>query len=174
MLRDYKKIARLSYILIVIAIVLIALSVVFIISDSPESRDVSILTGSSYHLTYNITIKQGDYIFYSVIANNSGANFTAYLVEPSGAVTAIANITGNSSLKKDVVAGESGNWTLVLKNNAKLSEYAKITIYRVSYLLTYTIVFGASLFASGFILLLVSFNLRRQEGSYSRRQRGLE
>lgn|GEM_PF-5296756 len=174
MLRDYKKIARLSYILIVIAIVLIALSAVFIISDSPESRSVSIQGGSTYQLTYNVTIKQGDYIFYSVISNNSRANFTACLIAPSGAVIAKANITGNVSLKKDVVAGESGNWTLILKNDANLNEYARLTIYRISYLVTYTIVFGASLFASGFILLLVSFNLRRREGNYSRRQRGLE
>ncbi|MGC8514524.1 MAG: hypothetical protein ACP5OC_00115 [Thermoplasmata archaeon] len=174
MLRDYKKIARLSYILIVIAIVLIALSVVFIISDTPESKDVSIQAGSSYHLTYNVTIKQGDYLFYSVVANNSRANFTACLVAPSGAVTAIGNITGNGSLKKDVVAGDSGNWTLILKNNANLNAYARLTVYRISYVVTYTIVFGVSLFASGFILLLVSFNLRRREGSYSRRQRGLD
>ncbi|MCL4452243.1 MAG: hypothetical protein M1327_06435 [Candidatus Thermoplasmatota archaeon] len=174
MLRDYKKIARLSYILIVAAIVLIALSVVFIASDSPESRDVSVLPGSSYHFVYNVTIDHGDYLFYSVVSNNSSANLTAYLITPAGTVTSMGNITGNGSLKKDLVAGDSGNWTLVLENNGKVNAYARLTVYRISYLVTYTIVFGISLFASGFILLLVSLNLRRREGSYSRRQRGLE
>lgn len=174
MLRDYKKIARLSYVLIVTAIVLVALSIVFIASDAPESRDVGVLPGSSYHFVYNVTIDQGDYLFYSVVSNNSSANFTAYLVTPAGAVTSMGNLTGNGSLKKDLVARDSGNWTLVLENNGKADAYARLTVYRISYLVTYTIVFGISLFASGFILLLVSLNLRRREGSYSRRQRGLE
>ncbi len=174
MLRDYKKIARLSYILIVVAVVLLALSVVLIVSDSPQSSGVSIPAGSIYSLKYNTTVNQGDYLFYSVVANNSKANFTAYLLAPTGLEIAMGNLSGNGSVKKDIVAGESGNWTLIVKNNANLNIFAKLSIYKISYIATYTIVFGLTLFASGFILLLVSVNLRKRENSFSRRQRDLE
>jgi len=173
-LRDYKKIARLSYILIVVAVVLLALSVVLIVTDSPESRSVSIPAGSTYSLRYNATVDQGDYLFYSVVANDSKANFTAYLLAPTGSKIAMGNFSGNGSMKKDIVAGEAGNWTLIVKNNANINIFAKLSIYKISYMATYTIVFGLTLFASGIILLLVSVNLRKRENSFSRRQRDLE
>lgn len=174
MLRDYKKIARLSYILIVVAVVLLALSVVFIVTDSPESRTVSVPAGSTYTLRYNTTVAQGDYLFYSVVANDSKANFTAYLLAPTGTVIAMGNLSGNGSMKKDIVAGETGNWTLVVRNNANINAFARLSIYKISYLVTYTVIFGLTLFASGFVLLLVSVNLRKRENSFSRRQRDLE
>lgn len=180
-LRDYRNIARISYVLIVIALVLFSLSVVLIYSDSaakwpsnPNNPLILEPNGGSVSLPYNVSINQGDDIFYTASSNNSHANVSLILLEPSGAKIALGNITGTKQISGQFVVAQSGNVSFQLVNHANKSTYVNLTADRISFYTIYTLVFGFATMASGIVLLILASRIKRGERRISQRQRGLD
>ncbi len=180
-LRDYRNIARLSYVLIVVAIVLFAFSIDLIYSDSPaqwstDSGNPVLLApnGGNATLHYNVSFQQGDDIYYRASSNNSLANVTMKLIEPSGTQILLGNITGTSPLSNQLVVSQYGNYSFLLINNANSSTYVNLSADRISFYAVYTLVFGMATMASGLVLLILSYRIKRGERRLSRRQRRLD
>ncbi len=174
MLRDYRTIGRVAYIVIFLALVLIALTIVIVSSSSPMSRSTTIQSGSPYEITYNQSVNAGDYLFYTITTNSTSGSLSAYLIGPGDVHLAYLNHTGSGTMKGSAVASSQGNWSLYIAENANTSQRVSLTVYRVSYASTYTLVFSLSLLPSGLVLLLFSSHLKKVEASLSRRQRRLE
>lgn len=179
-LRDYRNIARVSYILIVIALVLFALSVELIYSDSPMKWPASpeshfqVGAGSNTSLHYNASISKGDDLFYTASSNQTFANVSIYLLEPTGPKIPLKNITGTTQVSGQIVLPQPGNATFLLVNNGNRSAYVNLTADRISYLTVYTLVFAFASMASGIVLLIAASRVKRGEGRLSERQRRMD
>lgn len=179
-LRDYRNIARTSYILIVIALVLFSISIVMIYSNSAQkwptnpANPLVLAPNEKTSLVYNTPVHQGDDIYYSALSNDSYANVSIFLVEPSGKSISLSNLSGTIQISGQIVASETGNVSFLLVNHANRSTYMNLTADRISFYTIYTLVFGFSTMASGIVLLVVASRVKRSEGRLSRRQRGMD
>ncbi len=174
MLRDYRKIARIAYILIVVAIVLFAISGVILTTNSEIHRTENIAANGSVSMKYNTSIQVGDLIFYTVSSNESSANITSYILVSNGIQAGYANLTGAGSVTREYVSGSSGNISLIVINNSNESSNVSLSIERISYTVIYTIVFGLAFLPSGLILLVAAFRIRNRERPISNRQRDFD
>ena len=174
MLRDYRKIARIAYILIVVSIVLFAVSGVILTTNSEMHRTEIISANGSVSMNYNASIQVGDLIFYTLSSNQSSANLTSYILQSHSLRTGYANLTGSGSVTREYVSGSSGNISLVVVNNSNESSNASVSIERISYTVIYTIVFGLAFLPSGLILLVAAFRIRNRERPISNRQRDFD
>ena len=174
MLRDYRKIARIAYILIVVSIVLFAVSGVILTTNSEMHRTEIISANGTVSMNYNASIQVGDLVFYTLSSNQSSANLTSYILQSHGLRTGYANLTGSGSVTREYVSGSPGNISLVVVNNSNESSNASVSIERISYTVIYTIVFGLAFLPSGLILLVAAFRIRNRERPISNRQRDFD
>lgn len=142
-----KRIIRIATVVLVISVLLFGLSVYSIEHGVRTYNDVVIPVGTN-HSIMERNVTSGNDIEYSVSGSaGSSVNITAYLIAPNGDHEGKISFDAHSG-SQVIVAGYTGNWTLVVRNNAFASATVDITISNIGY----TSLLGA---VFGFILLII-------------------
>ncbi|MCL4479960.1 MAG: hypothetical protein M1113_00520 [Candidatus Thermoplasmatota archaeon] len=153
-----RRISRIAAVIIVLSVLLFGLSIYSIEHGVRTYHDVKIPSGSGGSVMFRENnVSAGNDIEYSVSgANSSLINVTAYLVAPNGDKMIPVSSDNGTSLSQVIVAGYSGNWTLVLLNNAKSVATVDVTITNIPYVWLLGAIFGFILLILGIILLAIS------------------
>lgn len=153
-----RKIAKIAAAIIVASVLLFGFSVYSIEHGVRTYHDVRILSGPGSSLAFTVNnVAAGNDIEFSVSGTNSSLiNVTGYLVAPNGDRMNSVSSDNGTSLSQVMVAGYSGNWSLVVVNHAKSAAVVDVTITDIPYLWLLGAIFGFILLILGIILLAIS------------------
>ena len=150
-----KRIVRIAAIVLIVSVILFSYSVYSIESNVSTHRNVSVLPGSASSVSiHEDGVQAGNDLEYIIASHNgTGINVTAYMLSPSGVHSAALSIININQGSKVFVADSSGNWTLVITNNAHTSAVVDVTITDIGYLYLIGAIFGFILLIVGIVMI---------------------
>lgn len=164
------RILKIGGILIVASIVLFAVSVYLIESNTTSASSISIAPGNTYTLTGGF-VNSGDDIDYTVTSNFSTFNITAFVSITSGTIFGNETAVKKSSLTGVYVSPGSGNISLTIRNTGTQTINIDASIGTIGYSTLLTVIFGFVLLPSGIVLVGVYYYSRHAERRKEKRLR---
>ncbi|MEM0156880.1 MAG: hypothetical protein QXN26_02300 [Thermoplasmataceae archaeon] len=150
-----KRIVRIATIILVVSVILFSYSVYSIESNVSTHNNVTVPSGAASSVSISENgVQAGNDLEY-IIASHNGTNInvSAYMLSPSGVHSGILSIVNVNQGSRVFVAGASGNWTLVITNNAHTLATLDVTITNIGSIYLIGAIFGFILLIVGIVMI---------------------